>query len=74
MPNSGAGHFPHIERREEAIRTASLLHERGLNVEMYHAPSKISLQMRYASRKGIPYVWFPLFEEGGVHARQGYSF
>jgi histidyl-tRNA synthetase len=23
--------------------------------------------MRYASRKGIPYVWFPPFEEGGVH-------
>jgi histidyl-tRNA synthetase len=59
--------FPHAERREEAIRTASLLRERGLNVEMYHRPGKISQQVRYASRKGIPYVWFPPFEEGGVH-------
>ncbi len=59
--------FPRAERREEAARTASLLRERGLNVEMYHGPSKIAQQMRYASRKGIPYVWFPPFEEGGVH-------
>ena len=59
--------FPHIERREEVARTANLLRERGLNVEMYHSPTKIAQQMRYASRKGIPYVWFPPFEEGGVH-------
>jgi histidyl-tRNA synthetase len=36
-------------------------------VEMYHSPSKIAQQLRYASRKGIPYVWFPPFEDGGVH-------
>ena len=59
--------FPRAERREEVARTANLLRERGLNVEMYHSPSKIAQQMRYASRKGIPYVWFPPFEEGGVH-------
>ncbi len=59
--------FPRVERREEAARTANKLRERGLNVEMYHSPSKIAQQMRYASRKGIPYVWFPPFEEGGVH-------
>jgi histidyl-tRNA synthetase len=59
--------FPRAERREEAARTANELRERGLNVEMYHSPSKIAQQMRYASRKGIPYVWFLPFEEGGVH-------
>ncbi len=59
--------FPRAERREEATRTANELRERGLNVEMYHGPSKIAQQMRYASRKGIPYVWFPPFEDGGVH-------
>jgi len=59
--------FPRAERREEAACTANELRERGLNVEMYHSPSKIAQQMRYASRKGIPYVWFPPFEEGGVH-------
>jgi len=59
--------FPNAERRDEAIQTAKTLRERGFNVEMYHSPGKIAQQMRYASRKGIPYVWFPPFEEGGVH-------
>jgi histidyl-tRNA synthetase len=59
--------FPRAERREEAAFTAHLLRERGLNVEMYHTAGKLAQQMRYASRKGIPYVWFPPFEEGGVH-------
>ena len=59
--------FPRAERREETARTANLLRERGLNVEMYHKPGKIAQQMRYASRKGIPYVWFPPFEDGGRH-------
>ena len=59
--------FPRAERREEVALTAKLLRERGLNVEMYHTPGKLAQQMRYASRKGIPYVWFPPFEEGGVH-------
>ncbi len=59
--------FPRAEQREEAVRTAALLRERGLNVELYHAPTKLAQQLRYASRKGIPYVWFPPFEEGGVH-------
>ena len=59
--------FPRAERREEVARTANLLRERGLNVEMYHSPGKIAQQMRYASRKGIPYVWFPPFDDGGRH-------
>ena len=59
--------FPNAERRDEAIQTAKTLRERGFNVEMYHSPGKIGQQMRYASRKGIPYVWFPPFEEGSVH-------
>src|SRR6266496_889386 len=59
--------FPRAERREETARTANLLRERGLNVEMYHSPGKIAQQMRYDSRKGIPYVWFPPFEDEGRH-------
>ncbi len=59
--------FPRVERREEAVHTANVLRERGLNVELYHAPTKLAQQLRYASRKGIPYVWFPPFEEGGKH-------
>lgn len=59
--------FPRVERREEAVHTANVLRERGLNVELYHAPTKLAQQLRYASRKGIPHVWFPPFEEGGKH-------
>ena len=59
--------FPRAEQREEAVRTAKMLRERGFNVEMYHIPGKIAQQLRYASRKGIPYAWFPPFENGGVH-------
>jgi histidyl-tRNA synthetase len=59
--------FPRAEQREKATFTANLLRKRGLNVEMYHSPGKIAQQMRYASRKGIPYAWFPPFEEGDVH-------
>jgi histidyl-tRNA synthetase len=59
--------LPRAERREESARTARLLRERGLNVEMYHTPGKIANQLRYASRKGIPHVWFPPFEDGGKH-------
>jgi len=59
--------FPSGERRDEAIKTAKTLRERGFNVEMYHSPGKIAQQMRYATRKGIPYVWFPPFEKGSMH-------
>jgi histidyl-tRNA synthetase len=39
-------------------RTAQTLRRRGLSVEMYHAPDKLKKQLQYASRKGIPFVWF----------------
>jgi histidyl-tRNA synthetase len=38
---------------------ATTLRKRGIKVEMYHAPQKISRQMSYAEKKGIPHVWFP---------------
>jgi len=57
--------------REELLATcrdvARRLRQRGLRVELYHAPSKLGDQLRYASRKAIPYVWFPPFEAGGKH-------
>ena len=28
---------------------------------------KIARQIRYASRKGIPFAWFPPFEDGKPH-------
>jgi len=50
--------------REQAMQTGRALRERGLNVEVYHEPKKIGHQIRYATRKGIRYAWFP---EPGKH-------
>ncbi len=38
----------------EAART---LRKNGVNVEMYHAPRKFGDQLKYASKKNIPFVW-----------------
>lgn len=37
------------------------------SVELYHQADKVAKQVRYTSRKGIPFVWFPPFEEGAAH-------
>jgi histidyl-tRNA synthetase len=58
---------PSDERRSEAVATAARLRERGINTELYHQADKIGKQIRYASRKGIPYIWFPPFEDGRPH-------
>jgi histidyl-tRNA synthetase len=59
--------LPFEERRETMLVTAQALRKRGFKVETYHAPQKIGKQLSYAEKKGIPYVWFPPFEEGGDH-------
>ena len=42
------------------------LRARGFNVEVYHAQKKVPNQLKYADRKGIPYVWFPQ-DSAGAH-------
>jgi histidyl-tRNA synthetase len=58
---------PSEERRGAAAATAHALRGRGFNVELYHAAQKLQKQLAYAEKKGIPYVWFPPFEEGQAH-------
>lgn len=58
---------PSDERRPLAAATAAELRTRRLNTELYHQADKIAKQIRYASRKGIPFVWFPPFEDGKPH-------
>jgi histidyl-tRNA synthetase len=53
--------------REEITQAARSLRARGLKVEMYHEATKLDTQLRYASRKGIPFVWFVPFGEGQPH-------
>jgi histidyl-tRNA synthetase len=57
--------LPSEDRRAETMALAQTLRKRGFNVEMYHAAKKIPDQLKYASRKGIPYVWFA--EDGNRH-------
>jgi histidyl-tRNA synthetase len=57
--------FPTAGRWNETVQTAKLLRERGFNVEMYHIPGRQAQQLRYASRKGIPYVWFLPYGDKG---------
>ncbi|OAA24776.1 histidyl-tRNA synthetase, partial [Frankia sp. EI5c] len=59
--------IPSDERRPDALATARLLRGRGLNVETYHQADKLAKQIRYASRKGIPHVWFPPFGDDRPH-------
>jgi histidyl-tRNA synthetase len=59
--------LPSDERRALALATAKQLRDRGLNVETYHAPQKLARQLTYAEKKGIPFVWFPPFDDGGKH-------
>lgn len=58
---------PGAERRGVAVDTAAQLRGRGLRTELYHQADRIGKQLRYASRKGIPHVWFPPFEDGKPH-------
>jgi histidyl-tRNA synthetase len=59
--------IPSDDRRAAAVQVASTLRGRGINVEQYHQADKLAKQIRYASRKGIPFVWFPPFEDGKSH-------
>jgi histidyl-tRNA synthetase len=59
--------IPSEDRRADAIAVATTLRSRGLKVETYHAADKLKKQLTYGSRKQIPYIWFPPFEDGKSH-------
>lgn len=46
------------EDRAEAMRTAAQLRSRGIPVEVAPAAAKFGKQIRFADRRGIPFVWF----------------
>jgi histidyl-tRNA synthetase len=51
------------ERRSQSIAVAKALRERGIACEIHENPDRFGKQIRYADRRGIPFVWFP--GEGG---------
>lgn len=47
------------ESRAVSTRVATALRARGIPCEVAPKPAKFGKQIRYAERRGIPYVWFP---------------
>ena len=45
--------------RARAVRAATALRRRGIACEVAPSAAKFGKQIRYADRRGIPYVWFP---------------
>jgi histidyl-tRNA synthetase len=50
---------PAEERRRDGGRIAEALRRRGIPTEVSPSAAKFGKQIRYAERRGIPYVWFP---------------
>jgi histidyl-tRNA synthetase len=53
------------ESRPVSTRVATALRERGVACEVAPKPARFGKQIRYAERRGIPYVWFPGAAESG---------
>jgi histidyl-tRNA synthetase len=47
------------EHRGGAERVATALRRRGIATEVSPTADKYGKQLRFAQRRGIPYVWFP---------------
>ena len=47
------------ESRPDSDAVATALRARGIPCEVAPSPQKFGKQIRYAERRGIPYVWFP---------------
>ncbi|MFC3501874.1 histidine--tRNA ligase [Micromonospora krabiensis] len=47
------------EERRASNRVADALRRRGVPTEVSPSAAKFGKQIRYAERRGIPYVWFP---------------
>ncbi|MBM6403900.1 histidine--tRNA ligase [Phycicoccus sp. CSK15P-2] len=53
------------ESRERSGAVAAALRARGVPCEVAPSAAKFGKQIRYADRRGIPYVWFPGAGDGG---------
>jgi histidyl-tRNA synthetase len=51
--------LPNDERRRDCDRIADALRQRGISTEVSPTAAKFGKQIRFAERRGIPYVWFP---------------
>ena len=66
------------ETRADSERVALALRTRGIPVEVAPAAAKFGKQIRFADRRGVPFVWFPAAPErsgqdGSVVAATGHE-
>jgi histidyl-tRNA synthetase len=54
------------ESRPRSAAVAAALRARGVACEVAPAAAKFGKQIRYADRRGIPFVWFPARDADGV--------
>jgi len=52
--------------RGDSERVAAALRGRGISTEVAPRADRFGKQIRYADRRGIPFVWFPSFEGDSV--------
>jgi histidyl-tRNA synthetase len=62
---------PNEESRTTCDRIAATLRRRGIATEVSPSAAKFGKQIRYADRRGIPYVWFPGTGDAGVDGGAG---
>ena len=65
MPSAVLVALPDEEARPACDALAQRLRERGIATVVAAAPQKFGKQIRYAERRGIPFVWFP-GQDGGA--------
>jgi histidyl-tRNA synthetase len=51
--------LPDEESRAACRRVAAALRARGIATDVAPEPAKYGKQIRFAERRGIPFVWFP---------------
>jgi histidyl-tRNA synthetase len=51
--------LPNEDQRRDCDRIAAALRSRGISTEVAPTAAKFGKQIRFAERRGIPFVWFP---------------
>jgi histidyl-tRNA synthetase len=57
--------LPDEASRPSSEAIADALRARGIAAEVSESAAKYGRQIRYAERRGIPFVWFPMGRENG---------
>jgi histidyl-tRNA synthetase len=65
VPSAVLVALPDTESRGMCDDTAQALRRRGIAAEVAATPQKYGKQIRYAERRGIPFVWFPAVDGPG---------